>query len=59
MTEMTERESDAFRRKQTSYRIKQASERIVSFLQVLVAVAGLIAVILLNISWLDGPLKKV
>lgn len=59
MTEMTERESDALRRKQTSYRIKRASERVVSFLQILIAVVGLIAVILLNISWLDGPFKKI
>src|ERR1700733_6001335 len=59
MTEMTERESDALRRKQTSYRIKRTSERVVSFLQILIAVVGLIAVILLNISWLDGPFEKI
>ena len=59
MTEMTAQERNSFKRKQTGYRIKRVSERIVSFSQVLIAVVGLIAVILLNISWLDGPFKKI
>jgi hypothetical protein len=59
MSEMTERESGAFRRKQAGYRIKRVSERIVSFAQSLIAVVGLIAVILLNVSWLDGPFAKI
>lgn len=59
MTEMSKQESDAFRRKQASYRIKRASERVVSFLQVLIAVVGLIVVVLLHISGLDDPLKKI
>jgi hypothetical protein len=59
MTEMTERESDTLRRKQISYRIRRASERIVSFSQVLIAVVGLVAVILLNVPWLDGPFKSI
>lgn len=59
MSEMTKRESDALRRKQVGYRIKRATERTVSFSQTLIAVVGLIAVILLNVSWLDGPFAKI
>ncbi len=59
MAEMTEREREAFKRKQASYRIRRASERIFSSAQAVIAAIGLVAVILLNIPVLDGPFKKI
>lgn len=59
MAEMTKRERDTFRRKQTGYSIRRASERVFWFSQAVIAAVGLMAVILLNIPELDGPFRSI
>jgi len=58
-TEMSMKASQALRQKQVRDKIRRASERLLSFIQVFIAIAGLAVVVLLNIPWLDGPLKKI
>jgi hypothetical protein len=59
MTEMSKKEDEIFRQKNIRYRIKRASERLVSFIQVFIALAGLAIAILLNVPWLEGPLRRI
>ncbi len=58
MAGLDDRARDAERR-QVRYWVKRSSDRVLAGAQAVIAVGGLVVVILINIPWLDGPLKSI